>query len=103
MFVEAQRQLKQRGISESMLNLMEGMNQLIGPGKRDLLSENLAVYVTVRSDLSLSHQQTIDSMRQYGPKNIHLLATGKIRPDGVGGLIVETESGTYHFTAEMLR
>jgi hypothetical protein len=102
-FVEAQRELRERGISESMLNLMEGMNQLIRPGKIDLLSDNLGVYVVMRSDLSLPHEQTINTMKKIGPKNIHLLVTGKIRPDGAGGVIVQTESATYHFTAEMLQ
>jgi hypothetical protein len=102
MFVFVQEQLKKNGISESMLNLMEGMNQLISPGKTELLSEHLALYQGFRSDVSLSHQETIDAMKRAGPKNIHLLATGKIRPDGKGGLIVETESGTYDFTSEMI-
>jgi hypothetical protein len=101
-FVRAQTELQERGISESLLNLMEGMNQLIRPGKIDLLTDNLGVYVGVRSDLSLSHEQTISSMKKMGGKNIHLLVLGKIRPDGAGGLIIDSESGTYHFTAEML-
>ncbi len=102
--VAAQNQLEKRGISESLLNLMEGMNQLMHLGKADSLPDHLGVYVVLRSDLSLSNEQTIAMMKKLGSKVIHRLAIGKIRPDGAGGVVVETDQGTsYHFTADMLQ
>jgi hypothetical protein len=103
MLVETQEQLENRGISESMLNMMEGMNQLLHFGRTDLLSEHLAVYIGFRSDLGLSHAQAIDMMRRLGPKTVHMLGVGQIRPDGAGGLFVESESGTIHITSDMLQ
>jgi zinc-ribbon domain len=102
-FVAAQNILKKQGISESLLNIMEGMNQVISPGKKDLITENLGVYISFRSECGLPHEQAITLMRRFGPKAVHLIAAGKIRSDDVGGLIIETENGVLHFTAEMLQ
>jgi hypothetical protein len=103
MFVAAQGLLEKRGISESLLNMMEGMNQVIHVGKIGLLSDNLAGYVMIRSNLSQTNEQAIATIRAMGPKVIHMLGTGQIRSDGIGGMIIESESGTYHLTPDMFQ
>lgn len=93
MVFAAKEKLASFGLSESMLNMMEVMNRLTDTGHTQALSEYLAAYIAVRSDLGESPDEATLTLRKWGAKLIHDLGTGRIRPDGKGGIIVQTDAG----------
>jgi len=61
--VKAKQLLEERGVKESMIKMMEGMNTLNEP--KDTYknyNEYLTIYIILRSNLS-SHDETINSMK----------------------------------------
>jgi len=63
MTVKAQSMLRDKGVSESLLDIMEGMNGLFYSDVRDMkYAEYVAAYVTMRIQ-GLSHDDAIHSLR----------------------------------------
>ena len=61
--VKAQQIMKKNGISESLLTIMEGMNQLVSSEVRNLnYAEYLSAYVVLRNK-GESHAQAIDGLQ----------------------------------------
>ena len=62
--VVAQKLLKQKGVSESLLNIMEGLNQILPDGVHDQQYDGmLAMYITMR-DKGSSHAEAVESLRE---------------------------------------
>ena len=63
MSVKGLQMLKQDGISESLLNIMEGMNQLFSTKvENQKYAEFISAYLTLR-DKGQSHRQAIDGLQ----------------------------------------
>ena len=63
MTVKAQKLLKEVGVKESLLNIMEGMNRLFSkPIENQSYAEYTAAYITLR-EKGFSHKEAIDSLK----------------------------------------
>lgn len=78
--VKAKQLLENRGVKESMIKMMEGMNTINDPkDSYKNYNEYLTIYIILRSDLS-SHDETIRSMKE----SINLIGIdGLLRAAGI--------------------